>query len=163
MTIRVPALAAATLFVTQTASAGATFDAIKARGTLVCGVNTGVAGFSAPDSRGDWSGIDVDLCKAIAAAVFLVTAPACRSRSRAFRTSESIFRAAVRAQPDAYYAHLKLAEVLRRKEDWNGAVHEYRLAIDATKPWGREAEFERKRIPGAATLDLDRYRGSGRK
>ena len=64
------ALAAATLFVTQTASAGATFDAIKARGTLVCGVNNGVAGFSAPDSRGDWSGIDVDLCKAIAAAVF---------------------------------------------------------------------------------------------
>jgi len=64
------AFAAATLFAAQAAFAGATFDAVKARGTVICGVNTGVAGFSAPDSRGNWSGIDVDLCKAIAAAVF---------------------------------------------------------------------------------------------
>jgi len=35
--------------------------------------------------------------------------------------------------------------------------HWGRLAIDATKPWGREAEFERKRIPGAEALDLGRY------
>ncbi|MDZ4729555.1 MAG: UbiD family decarboxylase [Xanthomonadales bacterium] len=37
--------------------------------------------------------------------------------------------------------------------------HWGRLAIDATKPWGREAEFERKRIPGADTLDLGKYIG----
>lgn len=37
--------------------------------------------------------------------------------------------------------------------------HWGRLAIDATKPWGREAEFERKRIPGADTLDLRKYVG----
>ena len=35
--------------------------------------------------------------------------------------------------------------------------HWGRLAIDATKPWGRESEFERKRIPGADRLDLDQY------
>jgi len=35
--------------------------------------------------------------------------------------------------------------------------HWGRLAIDATKPWGREAEFERKAIPGADTLVLDDY------
>jgi general L-amino acid transport system substrate-binding protein len=47
-----------------------TLDAVKARGVLQCGVSTGVAGFSAPDSRGVWRGIDVDLCRAVAAAVF---------------------------------------------------------------------------------------------
>jgi general L-amino acid transport system substrate-binding protein len=49
--------------------AGKTIDAIKARGQLVCGVNTGLAGFSAADSQGNWSGMDVDICKAMAAAM----------------------------------------------------------------------------------------------
>jgi general L-amino acid transport system substrate-binding protein len=51
------------------AHAGKTVDAIKARGQLVCGVNTGLAGFSAADSQGNWSGIDVDVCRAIAASL----------------------------------------------------------------------------------------------
>jgi general L-amino acid transport system substrate-binding protein len=51
------------------ASAGPTLDAIKQKGTLRCGVNTGLLGFSAPDSQGRWSGIDVDFCKAVAAAI----------------------------------------------------------------------------------------------
>lgn len=51
------------------AFAGKTLDAIKARGQLVCGVNTGLAGFSAADSAGNWTGLDVDVCKAIAATV----------------------------------------------------------------------------------------------
>jgi general L-amino acid transport system substrate-binding protein len=51
------------------AQAGKTIDAIKARGQLVCGVNTGLAGFSAADSQGNWTGLDVDVCKAIAAAM----------------------------------------------------------------------------------------------
>ncbi len=51
------------------AQAGKTVDAIKARGQLICGVNTGLAGFSAADSQGNWSGLDVDVCKAIAAAM----------------------------------------------------------------------------------------------
>jgi len=54
----------------QPAFAGATLDAVKAKGFVQCGVNTGVSGFSAPDARGEWKGIDVDLCKAIAAALF---------------------------------------------------------------------------------------------
>jgi general L-amino acid transport system substrate-binding protein len=49
--------------------AGKTLDAIKARGQLVCGVNTGLAGFSAADSQGNWTGLDVDVCRAIAAAI----------------------------------------------------------------------------------------------
>ena len=51
------------------AHAGKTLDAIKQRGQVVCGVNTGLAGFSAADSQGNWTGLDVDVCKAIAAAV----------------------------------------------------------------------------------------------
>jgi len=50
------------------AMAGKTLDAIKARGQVICGVNTGLAGFSQADSSGNWSGLDVDVCKAIAAA-----------------------------------------------------------------------------------------------
>jgi general L-amino acid transport system substrate-binding protein len=46
-----------------------TLEAVKARGQLVCGVNVGLAGFSAADDKGVWSGLDVDYCKGIAAAV----------------------------------------------------------------------------------------------
>ncbi len=47
-----------------------TFDAIRARGTLICGVNTGLAGFAQPDSQGVWRGFDVDYCRAVAIAMF---------------------------------------------------------------------------------------------
>lgn len=50
--------------------AGPTLDAVKQRGEIVCGVNTAIAGFSAPDSRGEWRGIDVDVCRAVSAALF---------------------------------------------------------------------------------------------
>jgi general L-amino acid transport system substrate-binding protein len=52
----------------SSAHAGKTLDAIKARGQVICGVNTGLAGFSAADSSGKWSGLDVDVCRAVAAA-----------------------------------------------------------------------------------------------
>ncbi|MDM0111086.1 amino acid ABC transporter substrate-binding protein [Variovorax sp. J22R133] len=51
------------------ALAGKTLDAVKQRGAVKCGVTNGVAGFSAPDTQGNWSGLDVDTCRAIAAAV----------------------------------------------------------------------------------------------
>ena len=51
------------------AEAGATMDAVKKRGILNCGVGTGLAGFSLPDAQGNWTGLDVDTCRAIAAAV----------------------------------------------------------------------------------------------
>jgi general L-amino acid transport system substrate-binding protein len=52
------------------AFAQSTLDSVRSRGHLQCGVNTGIAGFSQPDSKGVWRGIDVDLCRAVAAAVF---------------------------------------------------------------------------------------------
>ncbi|MFT6070598.1 MAG: general L-amino acid transport system substrate-binding protein [Bacteriovoracaceae bacterium] len=56
--------------ITQTAFAGKTFDTVKKRGTVKCGVTTGLAGFSAPDSKGKWIGLDADICRAVAAAMF---------------------------------------------------------------------------------------------
>jgi general L-amino acid transport system substrate-binding protein len=51
------------------AAAAATLDDVKARGELICGSNTGLTGFGAPDANGTWIGFDVDLCRAVAAAV----------------------------------------------------------------------------------------------
>jgi len=51
------------------AHAGKTLDAINQRGQLVCGVNPSLPGFSAADSQGNWAGLDVDVCKAIAATI----------------------------------------------------------------------------------------------
>jgi general L-amino acid transport system substrate-binding protein len=45
-----------------------TLETVKSRGKLLCGVNEGLPGFSMSDADGEWSGIDVDLCRAIAAA-----------------------------------------------------------------------------------------------
>ena len=50
-------------------SGSATIDTIKSRGQLVCGVSTGVAGFSLADSKGQIQGIDADTCRAVAAAI----------------------------------------------------------------------------------------------
>ncbi len=53
-----------------TAQQGSTLDAVKKRGVVNCGSNTGLAGFGTPDAQGNWSGFDVDYCRAIAAAIF---------------------------------------------------------------------------------------------
>jgi general L-amino acid transport system substrate-binding protein len=63
--------AALSIFGAGAAFAQGTLDAVQKKGFVQCGVNGGaVAGFSAPDSKGVWKGIDVDVCRAIAAAVF---------------------------------------------------------------------------------------------
>ncbi|CAH0290907.1 amino acid ABC transporter substrate-binding protein [Roseomonas sp. CECT 9278] len=46
-----------------------TLDAIRARGQLNCGIHPGVAGFALPDSRGEWQGFDVELCRGLAVAI----------------------------------------------------------------------------------------------
>ena len=40
-----------------------TLDTVKQRGQLSCGVNAGLAGFSQPDDKGNWTGLDVDFCR----------------------------------------------------------------------------------------------------
>jgi general L-amino acid transport system substrate-binding protein len=61
---------ACALITTTGAQAQQTLEAIKARGQLVCGIGTGVAGFGLPDSKGVWQGMDVDLCRGLATAIF---------------------------------------------------------------------------------------------
>jgi len=54
----------------QSAVAGPTLDAVKKKGFVQCGLTDGVSGFSATNSKGEWEGMDVDICRAVAAAVF---------------------------------------------------------------------------------------------
>jgi general L-amino acid transport system substrate-binding protein len=68
----------ATLFMGALAAAGlaagaagaATLDDVKSRGHLQCGISTGAAGFSFQNAQGEWDGFDVDMCRALAAAIF---------------------------------------------------------------------------------------------
>src|SRR6201997_5129200 len=62
-------LVAALLAVGISSASAATLGTVRQRGTLVCGVSTGFAGFSAPDSQGNYKGLDVDYCRALAAGV----------------------------------------------------------------------------------------------
>jgi general L-amino acid transport system substrate-binding protein len=64
-----PALLAAAFLAPASAFAGKTLDGVRQRGEVICGVNTSAPGFSAADSQGRWQGLDVDMCRAIAAAV----------------------------------------------------------------------------------------------
>ena len=68
MNIKILLLGATAAFVATGAQA-AMLDDVKKRGEVACGVNTGLPGFSMPDQANRWSGIDVDLCRAVAAAV----------------------------------------------------------------------------------------------
>ena len=68
--IRRLALALAVVAIPLCAHAQSTLESVTKKGFVQCGVNTGLAGFSQPDSKGVWKGIDVDVCRAVAAAVF---------------------------------------------------------------------------------------------
>jgi general L-amino acid transport system substrate-binding protein len=63
-------LAAALLALLATGAGAATLDAVRQRGSLLCGVNQGLPGFADRDAAGKWSGFDVDFCRAVAAAIF---------------------------------------------------------------------------------------------
>ena len=56
------------LFFTPLVRAITTLEMAKQRGYITCGVSTGIPGFSYPDNNGRWSGLDVDVCRAVAAA-----------------------------------------------------------------------------------------------
>ncbi len=62
-------IAAGLLAASVAGASAATLDTVKQRGTLVCGVSAGFAGFSAPDSQGNYKGLDADYCRALAAGV----------------------------------------------------------------------------------------------
>jgi general L-amino acid transport system substrate-binding protein len=63
-------LGATTCLVAATAATAGTLDDVKTKGFLQCGVSQGLIGFSNPDASNNWSGLDVDFCRAVAAAIF---------------------------------------------------------------------------------------------
>ncbi len=67
---RLAALAAGALVLGAAAASASTLDSVRAKGFVQCGVSQGMPGFSNSDSNGNWSGIDVDFCRALAAAIF---------------------------------------------------------------------------------------------
>ncbi|MCA3663180.1 MAG: transporter substrate-binding domain-containing protein, partial [Methylobacterium sp.] len=62
--------AGAALAISASAVSAQTLNQVKQRGVLQCGSNTGLAGFGQPDAQGNWTGLDVDFCRAVAAAIF---------------------------------------------------------------------------------------------
>lgn len=64
------ALGAALALLAGSASAQQTLNNVKQKGFVQCGSNTGLAGFGQPDAQGNWTGFDVEYCRAIAAAIF---------------------------------------------------------------------------------------------
>jgi general L-amino acid transport system substrate-binding protein len=69
-TLKLAAAGVVLMAAAATAHAGVTFDNVKSKGFVQCGVSTGVPGLSNPDSQGNWKGLDIDMCRAIAAAMF---------------------------------------------------------------------------------------------
>ena len=64
------AMVGAGLLSLSTAASAQTLEKVKARGSVICGVNPDLLGFSTKDAQGSWSGFDIDLCRALAAAIF---------------------------------------------------------------------------------------------
>ena len=65
-----PVVAVAATMIAFSDANATTLDEVKERGILNCGVNTDLPGFSVADEGGNWSGFDVDYCRAVAAAIF---------------------------------------------------------------------------------------------
>lgn len=68
--IKLAAATAALFAACSAAHAGTTYDNVKKKGFVQCGVSTGIPGFSIANSKGEWVGLDVDMCRAIAATMF---------------------------------------------------------------------------------------------
>jgi general L-amino acid transport system substrate-binding protein len=64
------AVAATVSIAAAAAASAATLDDVKTKGVVSCGVSQGLIGFSNPDEQNNWTGLDVDFCKAVAAAIF---------------------------------------------------------------------------------------------
>src|SRR5262245_60429110 len=67
---RLVCLVAFAILAVPTCAGAQTLRTVKERGVLNCGVSQGIYGFSAADDAGNWSGFDVDFCRAVAAAIF---------------------------------------------------------------------------------------------
>jgi general L-amino acid transport system substrate-binding protein len=141
---RAAALALAALALAVGPSAAQTLAAVKQRGTLVCGVSEGILGFSAQTDQG-WAGFDVDLCRALAAAVF---GDAGKVRYVPL-TANDRFTALQSGAID----------VLSRNSTWTMSREtELKLVFPAATYFDGQGFLIRKTVPATSALELDNTR-----
>jgi general L-amino acid transport system substrate-binding protein len=141
---RAAALALAALALAVGPSAAQTLAAVKQRGTLVCGVSEGILGFSAQTDQG-WAGFDVDLCRALAAAVF---GDAGKVRYVPLTANER-------------FAALQSGaiDVLSRNSTWTMSREtELKLVFPAVTYFDGQGFLIHKTVPATSALELDNTR-----
>jgi general L-amino acid transport system substrate-binding protein len=135
---------ALSMLAAQAASAanGQVLKAVKDRGTLNCGVSEGLYGFSARDNNANWSGFDVDLCRAIAAAIFNDTSKVAYFPLDASRRFEALQSGSI--------------DVLSRNTTWTMSREvELGLVFAATNFYDGQGFIVRRPMNKDTALDLD--------
>ena len=135
---------ALSMLAAQAASAanGQVLKAVKDRGTLNCGVSEGLYGFSARDNNANWSGFDVDLCRAIAAAIFNDTSKVTYFPLDASRRFEALQSGSI--------------DVLSRNTTWTMSREvELGLVFAATNFYDGQGFIVRRAMNKDTALDLD--------
>ncbi len=127
---------------TPAAAEGQTLKAVKERGELVCGVSEGLPGFSAKDAKGEWSGFDVDFCRALATAIF----------------NDPAKIRFVPLNADQRFAALQSGaiDVLSRNSTWTMAREaELTLVFPAVTYYDGQGFLVRRAMPVQSSLELD--------
>jgi general L-amino acid transport system substrate-binding protein len=139
--IRVAGLALAATLLGAGASAAQTLHKIKQRGSLVCGVSEGIPGFSALNGT-KWTGFDVDLCRALAAAVF--------------GDAEKVRYVPLNANERFAALQSGAIDVLSRNSTWTMSREtELKLAFPAATYYDGQGFMIRRSRPATSALELD--------
>jgi len=133
---------AAVMGISTTAAGAGTLDDVKKRGFVQCGVSQGLPGFSSADDKKNWSGLDVDLCRALGAAIFdddtkvKYTALSAKERFLALQTGE--------------------VDVLARNTSWT-ATHDITLGLNfaGVNYYDSQVFMVRKDLGVASALELN--------
>jgi general L-amino acid transport system substrate-binding protein len=139
--IRVAGLVFATAILSAGAAAAQTLDKIKQRGSLVCGVSEGIVGFSAPNGA-KWTGFDVDLCRALAAAVL--------------GDAEKVRYVPLNANDRFAPLQSGAIDVLSRNSTWTMSREtELKLVFPAVTYYDGQGFMIRRSRPATSALELD--------
>jgi general L-amino acid transport system substrate-binding protein len=139
--LRVAGLALATALIGAGAATAQTLDKIKQRGSLACGVSEGIAGFSAPNGA-KWTGFDVDLCRALAAAVF--------------GDAEKVRYVPLNANDRFVALQSGTIDVLSRNSTWTMSREtDLKLAFPAVTYYDGQGFMIRRSRPATSALELD--------
>ena len=136
------ALAAVMAGAVGTAAEGQTLKAVKERGALVCGVSEGLPGFSGKDAKGEWSGFDIDFCRALAAAIFDDPGKVRFLPLNAEQRFSALQSGAI--------------DILSRNSTWTMAREaELKLIFPAVTYYDGQGFLVRRTLPVQSTLELD--------